>query len=443
MLRSIRSIGSLFDIDMLQEEKALGSELILVRKGNQIHILLLYLVAIYGIAYGLVNIFQGFYLQSMINFSAVLLTVFAYYLAIWGWMLTSKIFNLTQMIVVISAMFYFSPGAASHEGDSVIVFFIPIIIGTLIVFQGPERRFGYLLGILILMVILLLMVLDMHYEGEKRTQYAEGVSIELILNMVGSAIATFLEVAMILRLSNKIDERLIKTNHELDNFVYSVSHDLRSPLMSVRGLIMLIKERPIGDKVAMDYLEMANRSINSLDDTIREILDYSRNSRLETQSESFDVVPLLHQIFSDLQYVSEEVFSFHVEPSDNTLVHTDKSRLNTVLRNVIGNAVKYRKTDIDNPFVRVRFERDIKGIAFIIEDNGEGIPADKIDRVYDMFYRGSNTGQGTGLGLYICREIMDKLGGQISLTSVWGEGTTVRIFIPQQTTSTASTPHLT
>jgi signal transduction histidine kinase len=249
--------------------------------------------------------------------------------------------------------------------------------------------------------------------------------------MVGSSIATFLEVAMIMRLSNKIDERLIKTNHELDNFVYSVSHDLRSPLMSVRGLIMLIKERPIGDKVAMDYLELADRSINSLDDTIREILDYSRNSRLETQSDSFEVVPLVDQIFRDLQYVSEEVFSFQFEPADVTQVQTDRSRLNTVLRNVIGNSVKYRKTDIPDPYVKVRFERDTKGIVFTVEDNGEGIPSDKIDRVYDMFYRGSNTGQGTGLGLYICREILQKLGGHISLTSEFGKGTVVRIFIPQ------------
>lgn len=431
MLKGFRNIGSLFDIETQNEQNQLGSELILVRKGNHIHILLLYMVAIYGIIYTGVNTIQGYYFQACINFGAVLLTVFAYYLALAGWMLTSKLFNLIQMIIVISAMFYFSPGAASHEGDSVIVFFIPIIIGTLIVFQGPERRFGYILGVIILMVILILMLADMHYQEEKRTQYAEGVSIELILNMVGSAIATFLEVAMILRLSNKIDERLIKTNHELDNFVYSVSHDLRSPLMSVRGLIMLIKERPIGDNVAMDYLELADRSINSLDDTIREILDYSRNSRLETQSDSFEVVPLVDQIFSDLQYVSEEVFSFHFEPADVTQVQTDRSRLNTVLRNVIGNSVKYRKTDIPDPYVKVRFERDTKGIVFTVEDNGEGIPSDKIDRVYDMFYRGSNTGQGTGLGLYICREILQKLGGHISLKSEFGKGTIVRIFIPQ------------
>lgn len=431
MLKGLRNIGSLFDIDTQHEGKELGSELILVRKGNQIHILLLYLVALYGISYGLVNVLQGFYFQSLINFTAVVFTLVAYVMAQRGWMLTSKIFNLTQIIIVIGTMFYFSPGAASHEGDSILVFFIPIIIGTLIVFQGPERRYGYYLGSFIVIVILLFMLIDKHYEGDRRNGYAEGVSLELILNMVGSSIATFLEVAMIMRLSNKIDERLIKTNHELDNFVYSVSHDLRSPLMSVRGLIMLIKERPIGDKVAMDYLELADRSINSLDDTIREILDYSRNSRLETQSDSFEVVPLVDQIFRDLQYVSEEVFSFQFEPADVTHVQTDRSRLNTVLRNVIGNAVKYRKTDIPDPYVKVRFERDTKGIVFTVEDNGEGIPSDKIDRVYDMFYRGSNTGQGTGLGLYICREILQKLGGHISLTSEFGKGTVVRIFIPQ------------
>ena len=135
MLKGLRNIGSLFDIDTQHEGKELGSELILVRKGNQIHILLLYLVALYGISYGLVNVLQGFYFQSLINFTAVVFTLVAYVMAQRGWMLTSKIFNLTQIIIVIGTMFYFSPGAASHEGDSILVFFIPIIIGTLIVFH--------------------------------------------------------------------------------------------------------------------------------------------------------------------------------------------------------------------------------------------------------------------------------------------------------------------
>ncbi len=226
------------------------------------------------------------------------------------------------------------------------------------------------------------------------------------------------------------NEQLQKTNAELDNFVYSVSHDLRSPLLSVKGLIALIFELPDLDATIETYLKMADKSINRLDDTIREILEYSRNSRLGLVQESFDVKNLVEQICGDLKYGLDHNFRFIIDSTGPNTMLSDRSRIHTLLRNIIGNAVKYRRVDIPDPMVRFAMKHTERGLVMEIEDNGEGISENSIPKVFDMFYRGTNTAVGTGLGLYICREIINKLGAEIEIHSVVQKGTRVVLTFP-------------
>ncbi len=228
-----------------------------------------------------------------------------------------------------------------------------------------------------------------------------------------------------LDLLNKNSE-LKKINSELDNFVYSVSHDLRSPLLSIKGLIMLTKLHPNLDIELVEYLNMAESSVNRLDGTIQEILEYSRNARLEITKESFDIETMVAQIVEDLKYSADDSLSFQMKIDCEPEIFSDKTRINTLLKNIIGNAFKYRSKD--KPAV-ISFEmtKTQNEIRIKVKDNGEGIPAESIDKIFNMFYRASTTSEGTGLGLYICQEIVNKLNGSIHISSEQGIGTTVLI----------------
>jgi signal transduction histidine kinase len=101
------------------------------------------------------------------------------------------------------------------------------------------------------------------------------------------------------------------------------------------------------------------------------------------------------------------------------------------LKNFISNAIKYRKRTIPNPLVHVYVNNSNEGVEIIITDNGEGISKENQEKVFDMFFRASSSSAGTGIGLYICKEICAKMGGNIKFTSELEVGTTIRLFLPK------------
>ena len=231
-------------------------------------------------------------------------------------------------------------------------------------------------------------------------------------------------------------EELRKTNSELDSFVYSVSHDLRAPLLSLQGIIELIQDTDGLTDEVREYLAMADTSVHRLDNNIREILEYSRNARLKVTPETFNITELVEDIFSSLKYSTEEAINFITDVQPPGLMSTDKARLKVLLNNIISNSVKYRRKDDIQPFVKFSMTYANGRYELRIEDNGEGIPEGSREKVFDMFYRASTSTAGTGLGLYICREIITKLHGTISLESEVGKGTVVTVVLPEQPITT-------
>ena len=222
---------------------------------------------------------------------------------------------------------------------------------------------------------------------------------------------------------------LKKINSELDNFVYSISHDLRSPLLSFKGIISLVLGTPNLDTKAIEFLTMADVSVGRLDGTIQEILEYSRNSRLGLQLEEVLIRPLVQEIFEDLKFSNVSPMLWNIDIEGGEGVITDKARIKILLRNIIGNSVKYKRDGVVNE-INLSMRRDAERIYFEIRDKGEGISPSSLKRVFEMFYRGTTSSQGTGLGLYICREIVNKLKGEISIQSELGKGTSVYFWIP-------------
>jgi PAS domain S-box-containing protein len=224
---------------------------------------------------------------------------------------------------------------------------------------------------------------------------------------------------------------LQKINGELDQFVYSVSHDLRSPLLSIKGLLSLLDISLENEVLVKQYLGLIGTSVNRLDETIIEILDYSKNSRTDLVLDELDLYDLISEIYQDLFHVSETQIDFKIDFIGAHTVFLDKFRISTVLKNFISNAIKYRNRNLTNPLVHVSVINSDKGIEINIVDNGEGISEENQKKVFDMFFRASSSSFGTGIGLYICQEITAKMGGEIKLSSKVGIGTTIRLFLPK------------
>ena len=257
-----------------------------------------------------------------------------------------------------------------------------------------------------------------HFNSNKELQYIilSGVNITDLKTIQNDVLKKNLEL-------NKI-------NGELDNFVYRVSHDLRAPLLSIKGILSLLFHTAEFDESVTEYLNLIQNSVLRLDETIQEILEYSRNARLEVKWETFNIEEMIQEIFDDLKYTAANKIRFILDIEGSTHLESDRSRLNTVLKNVIGNSVKYKKTNSNDCFVSLSLKR-LDGFAVIaISDNGEGISEKSIPRVFEMFYRGTSSSVGTGLGLYITKEILNKLKGTISASSELGIGTTITIKIP-------------
>jgi PAS domain S-box-containing protein len=222
---------------------------------------------------------------------------------------------------------------------------------------------------------------------------------------------------------------LKKVNFELDNFVYHASHDLRSPLRSILGLTNLLKH----DKPSENGIELIQRIENSilrLDNLVTDLLTFSKNSRTKRDIEEIDFKALMEESLEGVPYEYKGDIEVSVEINDKNIFKGDKTRISVIINNLLVNAHKYQSSKRDKKHIHIKIKTNKKDMQFIISDNGEGISEENQERIFDMFYRASESSDGSGLGLYIVKNVVDTLGGRIYLTSTVDKGTTFEVIIP-------------
>jgi PAS domain S-box-containing protein len=226
--------------------------------------------------------------------------------------------------------------------------------------------------------------------------------------------------------------QLAKTNEELDRFVYSASHDMRAPLSSLLGLIHLSEKTDAPQELHL-YMDMMKERIKTMEGFIREVTDYSRNTRLGLSVTKVMLRPLLEEIARGLAFsVDQKKVRILYQVEDDLWVTSDVSRLKVILNNLISNAYKYHDQEKTDRYIRLHAFRKEATVFVSIEDNGKGIGQEHVHRIFDMFYRASENSEGSGLGLYIVKETLQKLGGDISVTSKVNGGSTFTFSIPDQ-----------
>ncbi len=209
-----------------------------------------------------------------------------------------------------------------------------------------------------------------------------------------------------------------------------MSHDLRAPLSSISGLIQL-SEKSKDLKETAEYLELMKGRIARLEQFIRDIIHFSRNARTEIKVEQVPLREVINQTFETLRFIdgAESILLRNHVPDHVRLV-TDQARLQIVLFNLISNSIQYRDLLKAESYIDVTHEPAGNNSRLIISDNGVGINTDHQSKIFNMFYRASENSQGSGLGLYIVRETLERMNGTIEVSSVPGEGATFTITLP-------------
>ena len=227
-------------------------------------------------------------------------------------------------------------------------------------------------------------------------------------------------------------EELMKINKELDSFVYSVSHNLRAPLRSVLGLISVMRmEDDKRGNPFKDYYDMMENSMHKLDDTLKEILDYSRNARQELSVEKIDIQQLLDDNLEKMQFMpGSSNIKKEISIREDSPLYSDKYRISVIFNNLISNAIKYYDPYKENSSLRIAIEVTKERAHLEFEDNGIGIDKQYQDKIFNMFFRATQSSEGAGLGLYIVQEAVEKLKGTVLIKSEIRKGTTFIIDIP-------------
>ncbi len=236
------------------------------------------------------------------------------------------------------------------------------------------------------------------------------------------------------RIASTIDE-IERSNSELEQFAYVASHDLREPLRMISSYLSLLARR-YGDRLDADgheFLEYAREGALRMDQLVLDLLEFSRVDRLGSAMTRIAVLPAIRQAVRHLTPTIEESGAQVVveETTPPPMVMGDATQITRLFQNLIGNAVKYRAAERVSE-VRVSCVRHGGGWEFRVADNGIGIEDQYFERIFRIFQRlhTRNCYEGTGIGLAICKKIVERHGGQIRVESVPGRGSTFSFTLP-------------
>ncbi|NOT74259.1 MAG: HAMP domain-containing histidine kinase [Cyclobacteriaceae bacterium] len=349
--------------------------------------------------------------------------------------------KIILVLVVNITLFIFSESEPLPIG--LYLFFIVVNVGTIAAFGFEEKK----LAILFISFSFFLFTLSLFTDITNIPKIGgtnEYIQYNVFLNFTISFISSTVIIYFLINLNHRSEsalleneqqmsaknEELTKVNAELDKFMYSTSHDLRSPISSVLGLIQLTKMTN-DPKETKTYLEMMEERLASLNKFIKDISDYSRNARTDVNHEPIPVQKAINDIIDHLKfYPGAEKISVAVIIDSNLVMHTDATRFQIIFSNLISNSFKYVDQHKKNCFIRISAQQTYTEIKFRLEDNGLGISEKYLPRIFDMFFQAHEKSEGSGLGLYIVKEAVIKLNGTITAKSKIEIGSVFELSFP-------------
>jgi signal transduction histidine kinase len=225
-------------------------------------------------------------------------------------------------------------------------------------------------------------------------------------------------------------KELKKINTEMDAFVNRTSHDLRAPLNSILGITILAKEEK-NNETLQKYLGIQEKTLIRMDSLISDIIDFSKNKRLELELKEVDFAQLVSNSLEDHAFLNNaQKLDKKIDIKQYEKFVSDPRRVSIILNNLVSNAFKYADYTKKNPEISINILVADNMAAIEIADNGIGIEEQHLDKIFTLFYRVTNSSTGSGLGLYIIKETVDKLGGYVIINSKKGDGTSIKVMLP-------------
>jgi signal transduction histidine kinase len=323
-------------------------------------------------------------------------------------------------------------------------------------------RLGIILFVVITVTLILISVFFTYYTSTRLARPIKKLSLSMNKFMVNERLSEYdLENAApdadeisnlsqsFIKLSRKLKAQfqeilqqnmeLKKLNDELDRFIYSAAHDLKSPLASLDGLIHLA-EKEVNSPEHTHYFKMMAGSVNKLHSFIRDITDYAKNKRQTLRVEKVDIALLVEEIIQNVKFLPHAEKLRVIVSINGDTFYTDKTRLEIVLKNLITNSFKYLDISKSNSYLKIDGTIDKSAMRLTIIDNGIGIAQQHTSKIFDMFYRAVEHSNGTGIGLFLVKESVKMLRGRISVKSKLGEWTMFHLYLPNISQSLHNSP---
>lgn len=215
---------------------------------------------------------------------------------------------------------------------------------------------------------------------------------------------------------SKSNNLLLEKNKELDEFIYKSAHDLRGPIARFKGLSQLIQMEYDHNNDISDHLKHLNHSANHMDSMLKRLSNVYEISARPISTQTIKIDLILDTVFDRLKG-EENLDSVSIEIKNDVkeAIQIDPSLLHLILKNLLGNAIRFYDPLKLNKWVKVNIQMVDKHLVISVKDNGIGIKKDQQKNIFDLFYVGSELPKGPGLGLYICKIITNKLNGDINL----------------------------
>lgn len=231
----------------------------------------------------------------------------------------------------------------------------------------------------------------------------------------------------------KTSSELSERNFELDQFVYKVSHDLRSPLVTILGLVNLAKlEEDL--PIIKNYIDLIENRVSKLDAFLKSMLNYLKINRTEISFEKINFEEIIQEVLTDLEFMTDfkrvkKQWVLHEECD----FYSDPLRIRVIFQNIISNAIKYQNLYEPSSYLYIIIRIDEKQAQINFTDNGIGMSKEHLKNIFQIFYRASSKSDGSGLGMYIVKQAIEKLKGTISIESPSSKGMSTKVVLPNLT----------
>lgn len=230
----------------------------------------------------------------------------------------------------------------------------------------------------------------------------------------------------------KVHSQLRLHQSQTEEIAYAIAHDLKNPLDSIQGFLELLQQdanTSLGEE-ALQYIDYTKQSTQKMTELIYEILAFAKLTTSSEEKQMVEIKPIVQNII-DLNLPTIKSEGIKIEFSNLKVIYTSKMLFSIVLRNLIGNAIKYRSAD--RPLeVKVSIQDQLDEWIIAVKDNGKGIQKKNLEKIFQPFYKEDrNNSSGVGMGLATCKKIVLTLGGNFEVNSEFGKGSTFSFNIPK------------